>query len=106
MDLGITPEMLRGGLLLYLLLVVTLCLRAYGQAWVANRLGDPSAADSGRLTLNPLPHMDLIGSVIMPLICIFYLQLRMGSVSFFLAWAKPIPIDPSHFKNPGRDFVF
>jgi Zn-dependent protease len=106
MDLGITPELLRTGLLLYVLLVVTLCLRAYAQAWMAYRLGDTTAADNGRLTLNPLPHMDLIGSVFMPLLCIFYLQPRMASISFFLAWAKPVPVNPANFQNPNRDFLF
>ncbi len=106
MDLGITPEFLRAGLLLYVLLVVTLCLRAYAQAWMAYRLGDHTASDAGRLTLNPLPHMDLIGSVVLPLICIFYLQPRMTSISFFLAWAKPVPVNPANFKNPSRDFLF
>ena len=98
--------MLRSGLLLYLLLVVTLCLRAYAQAWMADRLGDPSPAENGRLTLNPIPHMDLIGSVILPLILIFYLQPRMGGLSFFLAWTKPIPINPANFKSPGKHYLF
>lgn len=106
MDLGITPEMLRAGLLLYLLLIVTLCLRAYAQAWMANRLGDPSPAENGRLTLNPLPHMDLIGSVVLPLVFIFYLQPRLGGISFFMAWTKPMPINPANFKNPGKDYLF
>jgi Zn-dependent protease len=106
MDLGLTPDVLRTGLLLYLLLVVTLCLRTYGQAWVATRLGDSTPADHGRLTLNPLPHMDLIGSVILPLICIFYLQPRLGGISFFLAWARPVPINPSNFPHPGRDYMY
>ena len=106
MDLGLTPEFLRAGLLLYILLVVTLCLRAYGQAWMANRLGDPTAANDGRLTLNPVPHIDLIGSVILPLVCIFYLQPMMTSISFFLAWAKPVPVNPVNFRNPSRDFMF
>lgn len=106
MDFGLTPEIIRAGLLLYLLLVVTLCLRAYAQAWMAHRLGDSTADQNGRLTLNPLPHLDLIGSVILPLICIFYLQPRLGGLSFFLAWAKPVPVNPANFKNPNRDFLF
>ena len=106
MDLGLTPELLRNGLLLYVLLVATLCLRAYAQAWMADRLGDTTADDHGRFTLNPLPHMDLIGSVVLPLLCIFYLQPRMTGIGFFLAWAKPVPVNPANFKNPSRDFLF
>src|SRR4051812_1064964 len=105
MDFGLTPAALRNGAILYILLIACLCLRAYAQAWMANRLGDPTPQQEGRLTLNPVPHMDLIGSVLLPLICIFYLQPNMGTIGFFLAWAKPIPINPAHFAHPGRGYL-
>ena len=104
--LGLTPDQIRNGLLLYLLLMACLCLRAYGQAWLANRLGDPTPEATGRLTANPLPHLDLIGSVILPLICIFYLMPRMTSFSLFLAWTKPVPINPSNFARPARHHLY
>ena len=100
--LGLTPDQIRNGLLLYLLLMACLCLRAYGQAWLANRLGDPTPEATGRLTANPLPHLDLIGSVILPLICIFYLAPNLGTFSLFLAWTKPVPINPNNFTKPAR----
>jgi Zn-dependent protease len=103
---GITPEFLRAGLLFYILLIACLGLRAYAQAWLADRLGDPTPHDEGRLTLNLLPHMDLIGSVILPLISIFYLGPRLGSIAFFLAWTKPMPVNPANFHNPRRDYLF
>jgi len=60
-------------------------------AWMALRFGDTTAKDYGRLTLNPLPHLDMLGTVIMPLICA-----AIGSVMF--GWAKPVPINASNFK--------
>jgi len=59
--------------------------------YAAYRLGDPTAMRSGRLTLNPLAHLDPIGAMLL-------LVARFG-------WAKPVPIDPRYFKNPGRDMV-
>lgn len=105
MDFGLTPEALRTGLLFYILLIACLGLRAYSQAWLVNRLGDPTPREEGRLTLNLIVHMDLIGSVILPLLSIFYLQPRMGSFNFFLAWTKPVPMNPSNFAHPQRDLL-
>ncbi|MCX6939401.1 MAG: site-2 protease family protein [Verrucomicrobia bacterium] len=106
MDFGITPADLRAGLIFYLLLFSCLVLRAYSQAWLADRLGDPTPRDEGRVTLYPLPHLDLLGSVILPLICIFFLQPRLGQINFFLAWTNPVPINPANFKNPQRHYLF
>jgi Zn-dependent protease len=106
MDLGLTPEALRTGLLFYILLIACLGLRAYAQAWVADRLGDPTPKEEGRLTLNLMVHMDLFGSVFLPLLSIFYLQPQLGSINFFLAWTKPVPVNPSNFAHPQRDWLF
>ena len=96
------PEVLRNGLIYFILLAASLCLRAYAQAWVANRLGDRTPAMEGRLTTNPLPHIDILGTVALPLIFIFYLQpaLNRTDLRLFLGWAKPVPINPHNFKNP------
>lgn len=69
--------------------------------WVANRWGDSTAKDYGRLTLNPVPHMDLMGTVILPI-----MMMSMGTGVLF-GWAKPVPIDPSRFKKfrPGLFWV-
>jgi Zn-dependent protease len=101
------PATLRNGLILFFLLASSLCLRAYAQAWVANRLGDRMPQAEGRLTLNPLPHVDLLGTVVMPLIFIFYLSpaLDRQNLTLFLGWAKPVPLNPHNFKNPRRDIV-
>jgi Zn-dependent protease len=66
---------------------------------MALRLGDTTARDMGRLTLNPIPHIDPIGSVLVPLISLF----STGSV--FIAWAKPVPVNPMMFRNPRRDDI-
>src|ERR1700674_3269302 len=67
-------------------------------AWMANLRGDPTAKMLGRITLNPLMHIDPVGTVILPLLAI---------VSHFpmLGWAKPTPVNPNNFKNPVLDDI-
>ncbi|MGH8373446.1 MAG: site-2 protease family protein [Gammaproteobacteria bacterium] len=79
------------------LLAVTLHEAAHG--WVANRLGDPTARMLGRLTINPLKHIDPIGTILVPAI----LLLLPGR--FLFGWAKPVPISPRNFKHPRRDMA-
>jgi Zn-dependent protease len=68
-------------------------------AWMANRCGDPTARMLGRITLNPIKHIDLFGTILLPLIALLaHLPL--------LGWAKPTPVDPRNFKNPVRDDIF
>lgn len=106
MDLGLSADQLRFGLLTFIFIAASLCLRAYAQAWLADRLGDRTPAIEGRLTLNPLPHVDLLGTVVLPLICIFYIQPRLEHLWFFLAWAKPVPISPSSFREPRKHYLY
>jgi Zn-dependent protease len=65
--------------------------------YVADRLGDPTARLSGRLTLNPIPHIDIYGSIIIPLLLFLFHS------PFIFGWAKPVPIDPYNLKNPKKD---
>ena len=67
---------------------------------MANKLGDPTARMMGRLTLNPIAHIDPIGTVVMPLMLII---LTHGQ--FVFGYAKPVPINPINFKNPKRDMA-
>lgn len=106
MDFGLSPEHLRAGLIFYFLIFAVLVLRAYAQAWLAERLGDPTPRSDGRVTLYPPPHVDLLGTVVLPLICIFYFQPRLGQINFFLAWTKPVPTNPSYFRHPRQGEVF
>lgn len=66
---------------------------------MALKLGDPTAHDLGRLTLNPIPHIDPVGSILIPLISYF----SAGTV--FIAWAKPVPVNPANFRNYRRDDI-
>ena len=91
------PAVLRNGILLFIILVCSLCLRESARAWIADKLGDPTPHNDGRLTLNPLPHIDLVGTILFPLFCIFWLK-----GLFFIGWARPIPVNASNFKHPAR----
>ncbi len=84
---------------LYILpiLLFSVIIHEIAHGWTALRLGDPTAKTMGRLTLNPIPHIDLIGSIIVPLFSLF----AAGSV--FIAWAKPVPVDPRNFAHYRRD---
>ena len=70
----------------------------YSHGYVAWKLGDPTAKKAGRLTLNPVPHVDPVGTVLVPLGLIL-LQLIFGGGLFIFGWAKPVPIDPSYFRD-------
>ena len=68
--------------------------------WVANRLGDPTAARLGRLTLNPIAHIDLFGSILVPLMLI------VANSPFVFGYAKPVPVNYNNLRNPKRDMVW
>lgn len=74
-----------------MLLAVTFHELAHG--WVAYKLGDPTAKDAGRLTLNPIKHLDLLGTIV------FFVTRMIG-------WAKPVPVNPYNFKNPRTDMAW
>ncbi len=80
-------------------LLVAMILHEYAHGWVAHRCGDQTAKRAGRLTLNPLAHIDLVGTVIVPLMCIL---MPMG---FFFGWAKPVPVNPRQLRDPRRDMA-
>ena len=67
-------------------------------AWMANRRGDPTARMLGRVTLNPIKHIDPVGTVLLPLIALLTHFPMIG-------WAKPTPVDPRNFKNPVLDDI-
>jgi Zn-dependent protease len=80
-------------------LLFSVVVHEVAHGWVALKLGDPTARILGRLTLNPLPHIDLVGSILVPLFSI----LAAGRV--FIAWAKPVPVNSANFLHPRRDDV-
>jgi Zn-dependent protease len=71
--------------------LLALTLHEFAHAWVANRLGDPTARLQGRLTLNPLAHLDIIGTLAIVLIG--------------FGWAKPVPVDGRYLRRPRQDMV-
>lgn len=106
MDSSFSIQAISTGLIAYLIIAASLCLRAYGQAWVADRLGDRTPALEGRLTINPLPHVDLLGTVVLPLFFIFFFQPRLEHIAFFIAWAKPVPVNPANFEHPRKHYLY
>jgi Zn-dependent protease len=78
-------------------LVFAIVLHEVAHGWVANKLGDHTARDMGRLTLNPISHIDLFGTIIMPLLLFF---ITNGKMVF--GYAKPVPINPYNFRDPKK----
>lgn len=79
-------------LFLYLIITMSAVFHEYFHAWTANWLGDPTAKNEGRLTLNPIPHLDVMGTVIIPLVLLF-------GFGGFIGWAKPVPFNPYNLRN-------
>lgn len=75
-------------------------LHEVAHGWVANRLGDPTAARLGRLTLNPIAHVDLFGTILIPLMLI------LSNAPFLFGYAKPVPVNVANLHNPKRDMMW
>jgi len=84
--------------LVYLALVPSIILHEVSHGWVALAFGDDTAKRAGRLTLNPIPHIDALGTIILP-----GLLVLSGSAPF--GWAKPVPVTPSRLRNPRQQSV-
>ena len=84
------------------LLAITLHEAAHGL--VADKLGDPTARQLGRISINPFRHIDLQGTVIIPLVMIVVSKLLLGTLLVF-GWAKPVPVDARYFKQPLLDMA-
>jgi Zn-dependent protease len=97
---GLSPAALREGLILYIVLVASLSIHEWAHAFAADKLGDDTPRLQGRVTLNPIAHMDLLGTVIFPLVCIFIL-----GGSFFFGWGKPVMVNHANFKHKKRDDI-
>lgn len=82
--------------ILPLIFAITVHEAAHG--WVANKLGDPTAKGMGRLTFNPIPHIDPVGTILVPMV-----MLVMGG--FLFGWAKPVPVNMRNFKHPRKDMA-
>ena len=78
--------------------IILLTFHEWGHAKSADMLGDPTAKHQGRMSLNPGVHIDIIGTVILPLLGTLF-----GGA--FFGWAKPVPVNPFNLKNPRRDLM-
>ncbi len=95
------PRDLVEGLIMYLGLLVLLTFHEFGHAWMASRCGDDTAQLQGRCTLNPLVHIDPIGTVLLPLMMLFL----PGVGRFLIGWAKPVPVHIGNLRNPRVDDI-
>ena len=90
---GLTGE----SIISYIVLLLAISIHECSHAWSANRLGDPTAKKLGRITLNPIAHIDLIGTVLIPIFII------MTGSGILFGWAKPVPVNPYNLRNPRKD---
>ena len=86
------PHMLETALMVVVLLF-SIIVHEVAHGYVALLNGDPTARMLGRITLNPIPHIDLVGSILLPLL------LLISQSSFLIGWAKPVPVNPLNFRN-------
>jgi len=99
--MSLDPVTLRNGAILFLVLLASLCIHEWAHAFTADKLGDGTPRRDGRVTLNPAAHIDLLGTIILPLLCIFVIP-----GGFFLAWGRPVMTNPSNYRHRRRDDVF
>lgn len=76
--------------------IFAITVHEVAHGWVAKKFGDPTASDLGRLTLNPIKHIDLMGTIILPAL------LLISFTGYIFGWAKPVPVNIKNFKNPRR----
>ena len=81
------------GIFQFAILIFSVIIHEVSHGYAAERLGDPTARLAGRLTMNPIPHIDLFGSIILPLL--FFLT----NSPILLGWAKPVPYDPRNLRE-------
>jgi Zn-dependent protease len=79
--------------------VFAITVHEVAHGWIAKKYGDNTASVLGRLTLNPIKHIDLLGTIILPGL------LLITGTGFIFGWAKPVPVDPRNFKNPLQDMA-
>jgi Zn-dependent protease len=84
------------------MLIALLTFHEFGHAWTAWKCGDDTARLQGRVSLNPVVHMDPIGTVVLPLLMIF---MSPGVSRFLVGWAKPVPVNPYNLRNKNLDDI-
>jgi Zn-dependent protease len=100
---SISSEALLQGLLFYLCFIPVLTFHEFAHAWTASKCGDDTAKNLGRVSLNPIVHMEVIGTVVLPLMAIFLSLSGSVLAGFIIGWGKPVPVDLQNLRNPRRD---
>ncbi|MCL5022963.1 MAG: site-2 protease family protein [Nitrospirae bacterium] len=95
-----TASIVRQLILSALPILIAVTFHEVSHGLIASKLGDPTAKMLGRLTLNPIAHIDLFGTILMPLMLLIFTHGQ-----FVFGYAKPVPINPMNFKNPKRDMA-
>lgn len=88
----------------YVILLISVIFHEYFHAWMGRKLGDDSPLLSSRLTLDPRPHVDMLGTVIFPLFLLIS-SVFFSNSTILVGWAKPVPINPYNLKNPKKDMM-
>jgi len=91
--------------IIYIILLFVISVHEWAHAWTANKCGDPTARLLGRMTWNPIAHISMVGTVIIPLIGILGPALGMGLPFAIVGWGKPVPVNPNNYGNYVRDDV-
>ena len=81
-------------LFFFLIIIPSAIIHEYAHGWAADQMGDPTARNAGRLTLNPMAHIDIWGTILMPVLLLLF-----SGGSFMFAYAKPVPYNPYNLKN-------
>jgi Zn-dependent protease len=96
---------LLNGLIMYLGLVILLALHEFGHAWTAWKCGDDTARMQGRVSINPLVHIDPIGTVLLPFLGLAFTLAGSGAARFLIGWAKPVPVNLGNLRHPNADDI-
>ncbi len=86
--------------LFIIFLLFSIIIHEVSHGFIAYKLGDPTAKYADRLNLNPIVHIDIVGTIIVPLLLI------LSQSNILFGWAKPVPINPYNFKNPRKDMMW
>jgi len=100
-----TAQQLTDGLIWYLGLVILITFHEFGHAWMAWKCGDDTPYLQGRVTINPLAHIDPIGTVLMPLLMIVFASSGSVLSGFIIGWGKPVMVNVNNLRNRNRDDV-
>jgi len=98
-------ELIRNIILTLISVFFAIVLHEVAHGYVAFRLGDPTAKSRGRLTLNPLAHVDPVGTILIPA-SLLLMRLLFGISAPVFGWAKPVPINPTYFRRPMRGLLY